>query len=213
MDPATQLDFPISHSDVPSCRRRSSVKGRPHDLRPRSQPFAPTHLIEKLAFPNFGTQENDSLIQASLFIIGKFLGKQMAWYPKLDGFTKNWALEFKPFSQELQPQIILLQSRHSAIQHSVASSGSHRTSTEVQFYTAKLDMELLPSASENCPLGIMVQGAPMASQFPHFLNPNSLAFSNQGMGQQWSLKTSGPPGCPAPTIADGDHMRSQIKGA
>ena len=61
----------------------------------------------------------------------------------------------------------------------------------------KLDMEVLPSASENCPLGIMVQGAPMASQFPHFLNPNSLAFSNQGMEQQWSLKTSGPPGCPA----------------
>lgn len=28
-------------------------------------------------------------------------------------------------------------------------------------------MEVLPSASENCPLGIMVQGA-MASQFPHF---------------------------------------------
>ena len=71
----TQLDSPAHHWDVPSCRRRSSVKGRPHDLgrvkkkwktqyrkwplgpacahtalRPRSQPFAPTHLIERFAF-------------------------------------------------------------------------------------------------------------------------------------------------------------------
>jgi len=146
----TQRDFPsLGCAQLPPPQQCEGPPTRPRKGHwvlpvPKKSVEAPESTFcsntsdREISFPKFGTQENDSLIPASLFIIGKFLGKQMAWYPKLDGFTKNWALEFKPFSQELQPQIILLQSRHSAIQHSVASSGSHRTSTEVQFYTAIL---------------------------------------------------------------------------